>query len=88
MHLHIPYHKLNISEKESFHSRRETPNIRYTNDGKDKVHSKQSDTNRQESTTLDSRGKNNEVDNDDFGLYLLAAEIVDEFEERLEWLQK
>ena len=41
----------------------ETPNTRYANKGKDKIHSKQSDKNRQEFTTLDSRGQNAEKDN-------------------------
>ena len=36
--------------------------------GKDKVHSKQSDMNRNEFTTEDSRGQNAEEDNDNSGL--------------------
>ena len=44
--------------------------------------------NRQEFTSLDSRGQNAEEKNDNLGLSLLAAKSTDEFQERLEQLQK
>ena len=87
-HLHIPKPKLEVAKNESLHSRTDTPNISYVNEGKDKVHSKQSDMNRQEYQTLDSRGQNAEEDNDYLGLSFPAAKTIDKFEERLELLQK
>ena len=51
-HLHIPKTKLVVSENEGLHSGRDpNTNTRYANECKDKVHSKQSDMNRQEFTT-------------------------------------
>ena len=72
----------------NLHSEGDIPNLRYANEGKDKVHPKQGDKNRQEVTTLDSKGKNVEEDDDDLGLSLPVAKTFDEFEERLEQLQK
>ena len=63
---------------ESLHRRRDIPNIRYVNEGKDKAPSKQSDINKQEFTTLDGREQNAEEDYDDLGLSLLATETIDE----------
>ena len=60
--------------------------MRYANKGKDKVHSKQSDMNRQEFTTLDSRGHDADEDNDNLGSSLPAAKTVGEFEKRLQQL--
>ena len=44
--------------------------------------------NRQGFTTLGSKVQSTEEENDDPGLSLPAAKIIDKFEERLEWLQK
>ena len=56
------------------------------NEGKNKAHSKQSDINRQEFSTLESRGQKAEEDYDNLDLSLLRAKTIDKFEERLEWL--
>ena len=44
--------------------------------------------NRKEFTALDCTGQNADKDNNDLGLSLLAAKTFDEFEERLDWLQR
>ena len=44
--------------------------------------------NRQEFTISDSVRQNTEEDNDNLGLSLLPAKTINEFEERLEKLQK
>ena len=62
---------------ESLHSGRDTPNIRYPNEGKDKDHSKQSDINRHQFTTLDGRDQNAEEENNDLGFSLPAAKTFD-----------
>ena len=85
-HLHVTKPKAEISKNESFNSGINTPNIRSAKEGKDRVHLKQSKTNRQKFTILDSRRQDNEEDNDDLGLCLLATKIVGEFKERLDWL--
>ena len=58
------------------------------NEGKDRVLSKQSEENKVEFKTLDSRGRDVEEENDDLILSLPAAKTVGEFGERLQQLQR
>ena len=55
-HLYDHNSKLEVSENESVHNRRDTPNIRCANESKGKMLSGQCETNIQEITTLNSRG--------------------------------
>ena len=77
---------MEISENEGLNSQINTSNVRHANEGKDKVHSKQCDTNRQELKTLECRQQ--DPKEDDLDLCLLATKTVGEFEERLEWMQR
>ena len=78
-HLHITKHKLEVSEHESLHNGRDTPNIRYANESKGKIHSRQCKTNRQEVKASDSKGWKVEEEDDDLGLSLSAAKTFDQF---------
>ena len=68
-HLHVSQHKIDISEDKTINSGIKTPNMRSFTEGKDRNCSKQSDANRQKSTTLDSKGKDDDKDNDGFDLF-------------------
>ena len=87
-HLHVPRNKIDSSEDKSIHNVINTPNIRSVYKGKERNCSKHSDTNIQESTTLDSKGQDAKEDSDSLHLFLQAAKTVGDFEERLEQLQR
>ena len=77
-----------MSEEEASIVGFNTSNIRFANEGKDRVHSKWSDMIKQEFTIMEIREKRAEEHNDYLGFSLLTSKTVGEFEERLEWLQR